>query len=430
MAEPKADTGGRSRPSVDDQVSVFLDGVIQVESEAELREKLAADEPLRIKLGCDPSAPDLHVGHGTVLRRLRRLQDMGHHIIFIVGDFTARIGDPSGKSKTRPMLSEEEVKRNAQTYVEQVGLILDIEKCELRFNSEWFSEMGAGGLMELASHYTLARMLERDDFSKRMAAGASISIRELLYPLVQGYDSVAIEADIEVGGTDQTFNLLVGRDIQRAYGMEPQVVMTYPLLAGLDGREKMSKSLGNAVGITDPPNEMFGKLMSIPDGTTDERGNALSRFGTICHYYQTLMDWPEDEVRKIEIDLEEGRAHPKKVKAEIARAIVARYHSEEAASEAEAEFERVFAERQLPADMPEVAVSPDLAGGPEIDPIKLIRHCGFADSNSQARRLVEQGGVSINGETITDPMAATKIADGDVLRVGKRRFARLRLQGE
>jgi tyrosyl-tRNA synthetase len=343
-----------------------------------------------------------------------------------VGDFTGRIGDPSGKSKTRPMLSEEEVKRNAQTYVDQVGLILDVSKCELRFNSEWFNEIGAGGLMELASHYTLARMLERDDFSQRMAAEASISIRELLYPLVQGYDSVAIEADIEVGGTDQTFNLLVGRDIQRAYGMEPQVVITYPLLVGLDGREKMSKSLGNAVGIAEPPGEMYGKLMSIPDGITDEQGNVLSRFGIICHYYQTLLDWPEEEVRKLEADLEAGQAHPKKAKAQIARSIVAQYHSEAAASEAEAEFERVFAAGELPAEIPEVTVGPDLAPDKEIELVKLVRHCGFAASNSEARRLIEQGGVSINGGPIEDPRAKTKIDDGDVLRVGKRRFARLR----
>ncbi len=427
MSQRNVETGGQAGSPGDDQVNAFLDGVIQIESEDELKAKLTRGKPLRIKLGCDPSAPDLHIGHGTVLRRLRRLQDMGHHIIFIVGDFTARIGDPSGKSKTRPMLSEEEVKRNAQTYVEQVGLILDVDKCELRFNSEWFSEMGAAGLMELASHYTLARMLERDDFSQRIAAEAAISIRELLYPLVQGYDSVAIEADIEVGGTDQTFNLLVGRDIQRAYGMEPQVVMTYPLLVGLDGREKMSKSLANAVGIAEPPNEMYGKLMSIPDGTTDEEGNVLSRFGTICHYYQALMDCPEEQVRKLEADLEAGRAHPKKVKAEIARAIVAQYHSEQSAQEAEAEFERVFAEGQVPAEMPEVTIGPDLAPENEIELIRLLRHCGFASSNSEARRLIEQGGVTINGGPIDDPRAKTKITDGDVLRVGKRRFARLRL---
>lgn len=427
MCERNVGTEGQTDLSVDDQVRAFLNGVIQIESEEELRAKLARGKPLRIKLGCDPSAPDLHIGHGTVLRRLRRLQELGHRIVFIVGDFTGRIGDPSGKSKTRPMLSEEEVRRNAQTYVDQVGLILDVDECELRFNSEWFNEMGAGGLMELASHYTLARMLERDDFSKRIVAEAAISIRELLYPLVQGYDSVAIEADIEVGGTDQTFNLLVGRDIQRAYGMEPQVVMTYPLLVGLDGREKMSKSLGNAVGIAEPPNEMYGKLMSIPDGATDEEGKVLSRFGTICHYYQALMDWPEDEVRELEVDLEAGRAHPKKVKAGLARAVVAQYHSDRAAAEAETEFERVFAEGELPADMPEVTIGPDLAPDNEIELIKLVRHCGFATSNSQARRLIEQGGVSINGDPIEDPRARTKIADRDVLRVGKRRFARLRL---
>ncbi len=408
--------------AVDEQLDAFIRGAVQVESRGELRAKLATGRPLRVKLGCDPSAPDLHIGHGTVLRRLRRLQDAGHQIVFIVGDFTGRIGDPSGKSKTRPMLSEDEVQRNAQTYVEQVGLILDASQCELHFNSEWFSKMDAAGLMELCSHYTLARMLERDDFAKRMAQASPVSIRELLYPLVQGYDSVAVEADVEVGGTDQTFNLLVGRDIQRAYGLEPQVVMTFPLLVGLDGYEKMSKSLGNAVGITEPPGEMYGKLMSIPDGISDAEGRAISRFGAICHYYQALLEWPQEEVTRLEADLEAGRVHPKAAKARLARDIVAQYHSEQAAAEAEAEFERVFAARELPSDMPEVAVA-----AAEMDAVALVRQCEFAASNGEARRLVEQGGVSLNAVTVTDLAAKMTISDGDVLRVGKRRFARLRL---
>ncbi len=408
--------------TVDEQVRAFTEGTVQVESLEGLRAKLAAGHPLRVKLGCDPSAPDLHIGHGTVLRRLRRLQNAGHQIVFIIGDFTARIGDPSGKTKTRPMLSEEEVKRNAQTYVDQVGLILDVAKCELRFNSEWFSEMGAAGLMELCSHYTLARMLERDDFAKRMAQETPISIRELLYPLVQGYDSVAVRSDVEVGGTDQTFNLLVGRDIQRAYGAEPQVVMTFPLLVGLDGYEKMSKSLGNAVGITEPPGEMYGKLMSIPDGISDAQGHVISRFGTIGHYYEALLAWPKDDVAKLEADLEAGRAHPKEAKARLAREVVAQHHSPEAAAEAQAEFERVFAGHELPSDMPEVALA-----SAAIDAVALIRQCGFAASNGEARRLVEQGGVSLNGATISEFAVKLTISDGDVLRVGKRRFARLRV---
>jgi tyrosyl-tRNA synthetase len=283
-------------------------------------------------------------------------------------------------------------------------------------------EMGAGGLMELASHYTLARMLERDDFSKRLAQESSISLRELLYPLVQGYDSVAVQADVEVGGTDQTFNLLVGRDIQRAYGAEPQVVMTFPLLVGLDGYEKMSKSLGNAVGITEPPREMYGKLMSIPDGISDGQGKVISRFGTICHYHEALLEWSHAEVEQLEADLDAGRAHPKEAKARLAREVVAQYQSAEAATEAEAEFERVFAARELPSDMPEVALA-----AAHLDGVALVRQCGFAASNSEARRLIEQGGVSLNGVTIADHIARVTVTDGDVLRVGKRRFARLRV---
>lgn len=410
---------------LDDQLKLFLDGTVQVESVAELRAKLEKRRSLRIKLGCDPSAPDLHVGHGTVLRKLKRLQDAGHTIVFIVGDFTAMIGDPSGRSKTRPMLSEEEVRRNAQTYVDQVGLILDTSRCELRFNSEWFGKMGAAGILELASHYTLARMLEREDFSTRMAANAPLSIRELLYPLVQGYDSVAIEADVEVGGTDQTFNLLVGRDIQRAYGLEPQVIMTYPLLLGLDGREKMSKSLGNAVGITDPPDEMYGKLMSIPDGVPDENGELAHPFGVICHYYQALLEWPLERCEALERDLESGQVHPKTAKAQMARAVVAQYHSEEAAEAAAAEFERVFAEKQLPSEMPEIGVPRELLQNGRIDPVRLLRHCGFASSNSEARRLIDQGGVRLNDVPIGDFRQDVQLSDGSVLRVGKRRFARL-----
>ncbi|MBM3475614.1 MAG: tyrosine--tRNA ligase [Armatimonadetes bacterium] len=412
---------------VDDELRLFLEGTIQVESVPELRAKLERGKPLRIKLGCDPSAPDLHVGHGTVLRRLRRMQDAGHTIVFIVGDFTGMIGDPSGKSKTRPMLSEEQVKRNAQTYVDQVGLILDVSRCELRYNSEWFRELGAAGMLELASHYTLARMLEREDFASRVATNSPLSIRELLYPLVQGYDSVAIEADIEVGGTDQTFNLLVGRDIQRAYGLEPQVIMTYPLLVGLDGKEKMSKSLGNAVGITDEPNDMFGKLMSIPDGVPDGDGNLAHPFGVICHYYQALLEWPLARCEELERDLEAGRAHPRDAKASMARAIVAQYHSEAAAEEAAAEFDRVFAERQLPSDMPDVTIPADLVTDGRIDPVRLVRHCGFAATNGEARRLIDQGGVRVNDAVVGDLAAPVAVADGDILRVGKRRFARLRI---
>ena len=417
MSKTTETTAAGAGLSVDEQLELFTAGTVQVESVPELRAKIETGRPLRVKLGCDPSAPDLHVGHGTVLKRLRRLQDIGHHMIFIVGDFTARIGDPSGKSKTRPMLTEEEVTRNAQTYVEQVGGILDTGKCELRYNSEWFEELGAGGLMELASHYTLARMLEREDFSSRMAANAPLSIRELLYPLVQGYDSVAIAADVEVGGTDQTFNLLVGRDIQRSYAMEPQVVMTYPLLVGLDGKEKMSKSLGNAVGIAEPPKEMFGKLMSIPDELMPQ-------------YYELLLGKTPSEVQQLQEAIQSGQLHPREAKADLAEAVVAMYHSPEAAEQARAEFDRVFAGRQLPTEIPHLTLSlKDLPGG-TIGTVELVLAAGFAESKAEARRLIRQKAVSINDEIVTDEMAQLEVKTGDILRVGKRRFARIIISDE
>ncbi len=392
--------------SVDEQLEIIAAGTVQVESPAELRARLERGRPLRIKLGCDPSSPDLHVGHGTVLWRLRRMQDLGHRIIFIVGDFTARIGDPSGKTKTRPMLSEEEVRANAATYAAQVGKILDVSRCEVRYNSEWFSELGAAGLMELTSHYTVARMLERDEYANRFAAGEPISVRELLYPLVQGYDSVAIEADIEIGGTDQTFNLLVGRDIQRGYGQEPQVIMTYPLLVGLDGVQKMSKSLGNAIGIAEPPHEMFGQLMSISDDLMPQ-------------YYELLLERAQEQVAQLEADIASGVVHPMRAKADMAKQVTALYHGQEAAEEAEAEFDRVFSARQAPSETPVLAWAE-----PEATTLQLVVASGCASSNSEARRLIQSGAVRIDGVKTTDPLQVHHVGEGRALKVGKRHFTR------
>jgi tyrosyl-tRNA synthetase len=396
------------------QLEILCGNAVDVISRAELLEKLREGRPLRIKYGADPSAPDLHLGHSVPLTKLRQFQDLGHQVVFIIGDFTGRIGDPSGKSKTRPVLDEETIQRNAATYAAQVGKILDVGKCEVRYNSEWFGKMSAGDMLALASHYTVAQMLERDDFAKRMANETPISLLEMMYPLVQGYDSVMVEADVEIGGTDQTFNFLVGRVLMRAHNQTPQVVMTWPLLVGLDGHDKMSKSLGNYVGITDAPGDMFGKLMSIPDNL-------------MPNYYRLLLTYDEAAVAQMTGEIEAGRLHPKAAKVELAKAIIARYHDAAAAEAAEAEFERVFAQKQVPTDMPEVALSAaDLAEG-KIGIVALIVKAGHADTNGEARRLVRQGAVTINSEKIADENALVTAADGDVLQVGKRRFARVRV---
>ncbi len=394
------------------QLELLTSDAVNMVLREELLEKLKRGRPLRVKYGADPSAPDLHLGHSVPLRRLRKFQELGHRIVFIIGDFTGRIGDPSGRSKTRPMLSEEQIRANAKTYAEQVGKILDVSQCEIAYNSEWFGKMDAADLLRLTSHYTVARMLERDDFAKRLAEESPIAVLELLYPLVQGYDSVAVRADVEVGGTDQLFNLLVGRDIMRAYGIEPQVVLTWPLLVGIDGTEKMSKSLGNYVGIAESPGEMFGKLMSIPDDLLPQ-------------YLQLLLEWPAEKVREALEAVEAGQVNPRDLKDEMAREIVATYHGEDAAQEASEEFRRVFSQRELPSEMPDVEVAAeDLTNG-AIWIIKLVRAAGFAPSNSEARRLVQQGGVRINDEPIKDDTASVVVKTGDVLKVGRRRFGRI-----
>ena len=393
------------------QLEILAQNVVDFHSPDELLEKLKEGRPLRIKYGADPSAPDLHLGHSVPIDKLRQFQDLGHTVVFIIGDFTGMIGDPSGKSKTRPMLTPEEVEANAKTYAEQLGKLLDVDKCEVRYNSEWFSKMSTAEFLAIASHYTVARMLERDDFAIRIKDEVPISMLELMYPLVQAYDSVAIEADVEIGGTDQLFNFLVARDIMRAYGQGPQCVMTWPLLVGLDGKEKMSKSLGNYVGITDEPNDMFGKLMSIPDSAMPQ-------------YYGLLLAKSDDEVAEMERGMSAGCVNPRHLKAELGRAIVQRYYDAETAQAASHEFDRVFADRQLPTDMPEVNVAGELEDG-KIWIVRLVVAAGFAQTNGEARRLVRQGGVKLNDSVVSDEMEQVTVQDGDILQVGKRRFANL-----
>lgn len=397
------------------QLEILSRNVVDFHSPNELLDKLREGRGLRIKYGADPSAPDLHLGHSVPLWRLRQFQDLGHTVVFIIGDFTGMIGDPSGRSKTRPMLTRAQVEANAKTYAEQLGRILDVDRVELRYNSEWFSGMGTAEFLAIASHYTVARMLERDDFALRMRDEVPISMLELMYPLVQAYDSVAVDADVEIGGTDQLFNFLVARDIMRAYGKTPQCVMTWPLLVGLDGKEKMSKSLGNYVGITDAPNDMFGKLMSIPDAA-------------MPMYFRLLLDYSEQEATTLQAGMDEGSVNPRDLKAQLARAIVEKYYDAATAQAAEDEFSRVFAQRELPSDMPTVSVGAELNDG-KAWIVRLVVAAGFAQTNGEARRLVRGGGVKLNDVVIGGEMDEVPVTDGDVLQVGKRRFARLVTEG-
>ena len=382
-------------------------GAVQIYTEEELLAKLAraiySKKPLRVKLGMDPTAPDIHLGHTVVMRKMREFQDLGHQGVLIIGDYTARIGDPSGQDHARPVLSEEQIRENADTYFEQAGKVLDTspDKLEVRYNSEWLAGLTFADVLRLAASMTVARMLERDTFEKRYKAGDPIGVHEFLYPLMQAHDSVAIEADVELGGTDQTFNCLAGRELMRDHAREPQIVLTMPLLVGLDGTEKMSKSKGNYVGVTDTANEMFGKLMSIPDALME-------------NYWTLLTDEPIEAFRK-----SLHSAGPRDTKERLAKVIVAQYHGAEAADAAADEFRRVFAEKEIPAEIPEVrfACGVGLAA--------LIVSAGFAKSNSEAMRLIRQGAVRINDRVVADPQASVEAASGDVLRVGKRRWARL-----
>ncbi len=393
--------------SVAEQLRRFRERSVDLVSEGDLERKLSEGRPLRIKYGCDPSAPDLHLGHTVPLDKLRELQELGHVIVFLIGDFTAMIGDPTGRSKTRTPLDRDAVKRNAETYTSQVSAVLDVHRVEIRFNSEWMEKLTASDVVRLASHQPVARMLERDDFKRRFQGGVSIAIHEFLYPLVQAYDSVALRADVELGGTDQLFNLLLGREIQRAYGQPPQVVLTVPLLEGTDGAEKMSKSLGNAIGIRDAPEEMYGKTMSIPD--------------TLLLRWVDLLGRSHATVRERMAQVE-GAANPRDRKAALARALVERFHGGEAALRAEEHFDRVFRRHQAPDDVPRVEC---LAAGERGLPlVDALISAGLAASKSEARRLIGQGGVRIGEQRAEAPDAW--LAEGEhLLQAGKRRFARV-----
>jgi tyrosyl-tRNA synthetase len=394
------------RTQVESLASGCVDVVRRDELAARVSRALETGTPLTVKVGFDPTAPDLHLGHTVLIRKMKQFQDFGHRVVFVVGDFTAMIGDPTGRSKTRPPLTPEEIARNADTYTAQVFKILDPARTELRPNSEWLSPLGAAGLIKLAARYNVAQMLERREFRQRFEAGQPIAVHEFLYPLAQAYDSVALAADVELGGTDQLFNLNVGRDIMPRYGLEPQIVMTTPLLEGLDGGEKMSKSLGNYVGVTAAANEMFGKLMSISDVL-------------MWRYYQLLTDVGEAGLTDLRGRVERGELHPKAAKMDLARQIVAEYHSPEAAQRALEEFDRVHARRDLPSELPDVQVA---FGSDTSRPLgRILVESGLAVSASDASRKIEQGGVRMNGERVTDPRARLTASDlPAVLQVGRR----------
>ena len=391
---------------IESQLALIKRGADELLIEAELIEKLKGKRPLRVKAGFDPTAPDLHLGHTVLINKLRHFQDLGHHIMFLIGDFTGMIGDPTGKNATRPPLSREQILENAQTYRQQVFKILDPEKTEVCFNSSWFEGMGAAGMIKLAALHTVARMLERDDFSKRYASGQPIAIHEFLYPLCQGYDSVAMKADVELGGTDQKFNLLVGRELQKHYGQSPQCILMMPLLEGLDGVNKMSKSLGNYVGIAEPPKEIFGKLMSISDEL-------------MWRYYDLLSFRGNDEIARLRREVADGR-NPRDVKVLLAQEIVARFHTQKDAEDALADFEARFQRGAMPDEMPEVSVP----AGPVA---QVLKQAGLVASTSEALRMIDGGGVRVDGERVSDKGLVFQAGNSIVMQVGKRKFARVSL---
>jgi tyrosyl-tRNA synthetase len=393
----------------DEQLHVIQSGIADLVPLADMQRKLSKGTPLRVKLGVDPTAPDLHLGHAVPLRKLRQFQDLGHVVVLIIGDFTALIGDPSGRNSTRPPLSKEQIDANAETYVSQAFKILDAEKTELVRNSQWLASLGFADLLRLTSQFTVARILERDDFAKRYAAQQSISLHEFLYPVAQAYDSVAVKADVELGGTDQLFNLLAGRELMEKMGMEPQVALTLPLLEGTDGVQKMSKSYGNYVGLTDSPDDMFGKIMSISDEL-------------VVKYFRLCTALPIDEIERIESGLESGSEHPNLAKRRLGREIVGLYHGADASNAAEEAFDRVFKRHEAPEDMPSVAV----AMGEEVYLPGLLQDLGLVASSGEGRRMIDQGGVKIDGVPIAPSLYtfAREDVDGRVLQVGKRRFAR------
>ena len=396
-----------------EQVALLKRGTVEVYREDELAQRLTeaakTGRPLRAKLGMDPTAPDIHLGHTVVLRKLRQFQDLGHTAVLIIGDYTARIGDPTGQNTTRPMLTAEQIKSNAQTYFEQAGKVLDMspDKVEVRFNSEWLADLRLADVIKLTASMTVARMLERDTFEIRYKKGDPIGVHEFLYPLMQGHDSVAIHSDVELGGTDQTYNNLVGRDLQRMAGQQAQIVITMPILVGLDGVQKMSKSKGNYIGVTDSPTDMFGKTMSIPDNLMD-------------NYFTLLTNVPADEIKTL---VDPARTHPKQAKVRLGKMIVEQFYSKDAADAAAAEFDKVFAQNQRPDEMPDAEVAAE-----PITVSKLLVGCGLIESGGEAKRMVKQGGVRINDEKIDDPNLEITPVEGMVVQVGKRKFARLKLK--
>ena len=398
---------------VEEQLEHIRRGAVDIIREEELLEKLKraqkTGKPLRVKAGFDPTAPDIHVGHTVLIRKMKHFQDLGHTVIFLIGDFTGLIGDPSGRSATRKQLTAEEVQQNAETYKQQIFKILDPRKTVIDFNTRWMMPLGPDGFIRLAGKYTVARILEREDFSKRYTSQHPIAMHELLYPIVQGYDSVALEADVELGGTDQRFNLLVGRELQREYGQESQVVLTMPLLEGLDGVQKMSKSLGNYIGINEAPNEQFGKVMSISDEL-------------MFRYYELLTDIPLAGIQKLKHDVQSGKRHPMEAKADLAVRIIGGYHGEAAAESAREEFNRVFRNKEIPDDIEAKKVS--LASGP-LRILKLLTSVGLAPSNTEAQRLIESGAVHMNGQRVTDIRAEISQPDEYLFKVGKRRFLKV-----
>ena len=373
----------------------------------DLEKKLNSGKKLRIKLGCDPSRPDLHLGHSIVLRKLKEFQDLGHQVVFIIGDYTGMIGDPSGKSKTRPALSSEEVKKNAESYFEQVGKILDVKKTEIRYNSEWFAKLNFEDILKLLSKFTVARILERDDFSKRLRSGIDIAASEIMYPVMQAYDSIMIEADVEIGGTDQKFNMLAGRDLQRKMNMPEQNVLTCPLLVGLDGKEKMSKSLDNYISITEKPNSMFGKIMSISDEM-------------IFYYFKLLTNISENELQQIKIDLKDPSKNPRDLKVKLAKNIIEIYHNKKSAEKAKEEFNKIFRDKQKPSDIESCKLQ-----ATSYKLVNLLVETKLSGSTSDARRLVQQGGVKIDDVVQKDFDENIKVKNGMIVQIGKRRFVKI-----
>lgn len=407
------------KQEVERQLQVIRRGVAEIVPEDELRKKVersvVTGTPLKIKLGLDPSAPDIHVGHTVVLHKLRQFQELGHTIQLLIGDFTGRIGDPTGKSETRKQLTEEQILANAKTYAEQFAKIMDMSKVEVSYNSHWLGKLNFSDVLDLASKVTVARMLERDDFEKRYKNNLPISVHEFFYPLMQGYDSVSLNSDVELGGTDQKFNLLMGRQLQKEFGQESQIAITLPILEGLDGVQKMSKSLGNYIGVSETPNEIYGKSMSIPDEL-------------MVKYFELATSISAEELEGIKQGLENGSLHPRDLKMRLARTFVEMYHGKEAADEAEKHFVTVFQQRALPTDIPEKVVWKDSLEEGTIWIVKLLADLGLVPSNGEARRMVQQGAVKINEEKVASVDERIALEDGMVVQVGKRKFAKIILK--